>query len=137
VASLSNPSAKFETSKLARPSADQSRSAVLPSQSINTESGGNEEEVTSSAQTASVSPTVRRNRAHTVAVALRPPPKEVSRRGSGASNPRNLEEARLREGSPVHFELGRESEDLCDEVVGMLDVVDPEVSTGTSHTSCW
>jgi hypothetical protein len=35
-----------------------------------------------------------------------------------------------RPGSPVEYELGDEQEDLNDEVVGMLDVIDPEVSTG-------
>jgi hypothetical protein len=116
-----------------RPSADRSQSALLPLQTINTESG--EDEVPSSAQTATASvpsPATRRNRAHTVAVALGPPKREGLRRGSSSSNPRRLEEGRgEREGSPVHFELGNGQEDLDDEVVGMLDVVDPEVSTGT------
>ena len=136
VGSLSNPFAKSgDSSKPMRPSADRSQSALLPLQTINNESGenDNEDEVPVSAQTASVSgPTTRRNRAHTVAVALGPPKREGLRRGSSSSNPRRLEEGRgEREGSPVHFELGNEHEDLDDEVVGMLDVVDPEVSTGT------
>jgi hypothetical protein len=140
VGSLSNPFAKSgETSKPMRPSADRSQSALLPLQTINTESGDNENdnegEVPGSAQTASVSgptTTTKRNRAHTVAVALGPPRREGLRRGSSSSNPRRLEEGRgEREGSPVHFELGNDHEDLNDEVVGMLDVVDPEVSTGT------
>jgi hypothetical protein len=136
VGSLSNPFAKSgDTSKPMRPSADRSQSALLPLQTINTESG--EDEVPSSAQTATASvsgpiPTTRRNRAHTVAVALGPPKREGLRRGSSSSHPRRLEEGRgEREGSPVHFELGDDQEDLDDEVVGMLDVVDPEVSTGT------
>jgi hypothetical protein len=140
VGSLSNPFAKSgDTNKPMRPSADRSQSALLPLQTINTESGenDNEDEVPSSAQTATASvsgptTTTRRNRAHTVAVALGPPKREGLRRGSSSSNPRRLEEGRgEREGSPVHFELGNDQEDLDDEVVGMLDVVDPEVSTGT------
>jgi hypothetical protein len=140
VGSLSNPFAKSgDTGKPMRPSADRSQSALLPLQTINTESGENdiEDEVPSSAQTATASvsgptTTTRRNRAHTVAVALGPPKREGLRRGSSSSNPRRLEEGRgEREGSPVHFELGNDQEDLDDEVVGMLDVVDPEVSTGT------
>ena len=140
VGSLSNPFTKSgDTSKPMRPSADRSQSALLPLQTINTESGenDNEDEVPGSAQTATASvsgptPTTRRNRAHTVAVALGPPKREGLRRGSSSSNPRRLEEGRgEREGSPVHFELGNDQEDLDDEVVGMLDVVDPEVSTGT------
>jgi hypothetical protein len=140
VGSLSNPFAKSgDTSKPMRPSADRSQSALLPLQTINTESGenDNEDEVPGSAQTATASvsgptTTTRRNRAHTVAVALGPAKREGLRRGSSSSNPRRLEEGRgEREGSPVHFELGNEHEDLDDEVVGMLDVVDPEVSTGT------
>jgi len=138
VGSLSNPFAKSgDTNKPMRPTADRSQSALLPLQTINTESGenDNEDEVPGSTQTATASvsgPTTRRNRAHTVAVALGPPKREGLRRGSSSSNPRRLEEGRgEREGSPVHFELGNEHEDLDDEVVGMLDVVDPEVSTGT------
>jgi len=108
VGSLSNPFAKSgDSSKPMRPSADRSQSALLPLQTINNESGenDNEDEVPVSAQTASVSgPTTRRNRAHTVAVALGPPRREGLRRGSSSSNPRRLEEGRgEREGSPVHF----------------------------------
>ena len=136
VGSLSNPFAKTgDTSKPMRPSADRSQSALLPLQTINTESGENEVPVSAQTASASVSgptTTTRRNRAHTVAVALGPPKREGLRRGSSSSNPRRLEEGRgEREGSPVRFELGNEHEDLDDEVVGMLDVVDPEVSTGT------
>jgi hypothetical protein len=134
---LPNPSAKFATSKAIQPSADQSQPASLPSQPNNTESGGNEEEVLKSAQTASVSPTIRRSRAHTVAVVLGPTREENLRRGSGALTSRNLEEGRWGEGLPTHFELGDDRGELNDEVVGMLDVVDPEVSTSTFHTLCW
>jgi hypothetical protein len=140
VGSLSNPFSKSGDSNTPmRPSADRSQSALLPLQTVNTEGetendNENENEGPTSAQTASTStPTTRRNRAHTVAVALGPPRREGRRRSSAASNPRSLEEGRgEREGSPVHFELGNEHEDLNDEVVGMLDVIDPEVSTGIS-----
>jgi len=119
-----------------RPSADRSHSALLPLQTINTEAGSEENEdegPTSARSPGSSGPTTRRNRAHTVAVALGPSRREGRRRGSTASNPRGLEEGRgEREGSPVRFELGDEHEDLNDEVVGMLDVIDPEVSTGMS-----
>lgn len=132
VGSLSNPFAKSgDSSQPMRPSADRSQSALLPLQTIITESGENDDEEPSAQSPSVSSPTNRRNRAHTVAVALGPPRKQSLRRGSASSNPRSLEEGRgEREGSPVHFELGNDHEDLNDEVVGMLDVVDPEVSTG-------
>jgi hypothetical protein len=139
VGSLSNPFSKSESNTPMRPSADRSQSALLPLQTINTDAGSDEngEEVPTSLQSpSSATPTTRRNRAHTVAVALGPPRREGRgrRRSSAASNPRGLEEGRgEREGSPVRFELGNEHEDLNDEVVGMLDVIDPEVSTGMSY----
>jgi hypothetical protein len=134
VGSLSNPFAKTGDAKPMRPSVDRSQSALLPLQTINTE-GVAEDQVPSARTTSTSTPATRRNRAHTVAVALGPPRREGLRRGSSSTNPRSLEEGRGgREGSPVHFELGNEHEDLNDEVVGMLDVVDPEVSTGMSQT---
>jgi hypothetical protein len=94
----------------------------------------NDDEVSSSAQTASFSPTTRKNKAHTVAVALSLPKREGLRYESSSSNLRRLEEGRgVREGSPVHFEVGDEHRYLNDEIVEMLDVVDPEVSIGTVH----
>jgi len=121
-----------------RPTVDRSQSALLPLHTVNTDQGSDNDDAPPITTPVS---TARRNRAHTVAVALGPSgrrgsgPNERRRRGSSSANPRNLEEGREREGSPVHFELGNEQEELDDEVVGMLDVIDPEVSTGTLLSS--
>jgi hypothetical protein len=135
VGSLSNPFSKSDSSNSPmRPAVDRSQSALLPLHTINTDLGSDNDDSPPRTDNTPVS-TARRNRAHTVAVALGPRgsgPRERRRRGSSSANPRSLEEGRERDGSPVHFELGQEQEELNDEVVGMLDVIDPEVSTGTS-----
>lgn len=152
--SLSNPFAKSQESqdgylspnRNVRPTADRSQSALLPLTSRNTDLSAEDEDVPVVAPPCAPesSSAVRRNRAHTVAVAI-----GSSRRGSGPStrtgrqrelslsNQRSMEEGRTRgsehsdrAGSPVQYELGDEREELNDEVVGVLDVIDPEVSTG-------
>jgi hypothetical protein len=100
--------------------------------------------------------TVGRNRAHTVSVSMRPRNRAGSinntnrnrsgtvnnryRSGSTASNGRRSGDTRRsgeeRSGSPVTYEIAGNGEDepreLHDEVVGMLDVIDPQVATSES-----
>lgn len=102
--------------------------------------------------TTPVSPT--RRRAHTVSVSLASArrPDELSPRvsedlESGLSAPRTKNRILPRRGSlalgksdsrlagagsPVAFELPQEDHDLSDDIVGMLDVIDMQVSTGMS-----
>ena len=62
------------------------------------------------------------------------------RRRSGSVNRRSIVDSLRqsaaenddRPGTPVSFELEHENEELHDEVVGVLDVIDPQVSTGMS-----
>jgi hypothetical protein len=144
--SLSNPFAKSQEPQSGllsvtndgRPSNHRSQSALLPLTANHTNSAEDEEESDSPARTPEGSSSnARRNRSHTVAVAIgsgRRGSGPDRRRGSTVSQTRDIEEGRNsrgnRPGSPVEYELGDEQEDLNDEVVGVLDVIDPEVSTG-------
>jgi len=157
--SLSNPFAKTQepqegylsANRNARPTTDRSHSALLPVRSHNSDPSAEDENVQTSApsRVPESSNTARRNRSHTVAVAFESsrrgsgPSTRERRRGSSISNQRNMEEGRARgsehsdrPGSPVQYEIGDEREELNDEVVGMLDVIDPEVSTGECFCYC-
>lgn len=135
-----------------RTSTTQQPPSILPPPA--TAAGSNE---TASPQSPAQA-TVRRNRAHTVSVSLQPPRARAgsdagrtgtptgtqrTRRGSilgRGSQDRNSGERRRslsrasRDGTPepVQFDLqeGEEQRGLHDEVVGMLDCIDPHVSTG-------
>jgi hypothetical protein len=149
VGSLSNPFAKTGESSGSikgpmRPSVDRSQSALLPLGNMGAEQSSEEDTPATGrapAGQSSASKTMtgagKRNRAHTVSVAFGSGRRgsgmrDGARRDSASTNPRSLEEGlgRERTRSPVGFELGDEQEDLHDEVVGMLDCIDPEVSTG-------
>ena len=64
-----------------------------------------------------------RKRGVSIANSVRESIQDRLRRGS-------LEDARMSAGTPVSVELEGEHHDLHDEVVGVLDVIDPHVSTG-------
>ena len=107
-------------------------------------------------------PTAQRSRAHTVSVSIQPSRaragSDAARRGSvrGNSAQRARRGSLLGRGSqdrnsgerrrsvsrgdtpePVRFDMqdGEDQHGLHDEVVGMLDCIDPQVSTGKSHAS--
>lgn len=127
-----------------RPTNNRSQSALLPLRPISTcvteEAGPTTaagHEVTSSTGESARA----RNRSHTVSVAFASGRKGTQtqtargRRRSSVSNNRSMEEGRMsqssdRAGSGVAFELGGEDHDLDDNAVGVLDCIDPEVSTG-------
>lgn len=144
----------------ARPANNRSQSALLPLQTINTnveaEAEADDEAMPMSAPgrepgASSARPPMsaagNRNRSHTVSVAFasgrRSSQQQQSGRGrrrSSVSNPRSLEEGRRSEqsdhaGSGIEFELGNQREDLDDGAVGVLDCIDPEVSTSMSISS--
>ena len=125
-----------------RPTNNRSQSALLPLQHIT--SGVSDEAGPPTSQDPpppAGEGTRARNRSHTVSVAFasvrRGSQTQVSRRRrrSSVSNNRSMEEGRAsqasdRAGSGVNFELGNSDRDLDDNTVGVLDCIDPEVSTG-------
>lgn len=133
-----------------RPANNRSQSALLPLQHINTDLSDEAGPPTATPPVQGLaSPngtgeaTRARNRAHTVSVAFasgrRGSETNVrrGRRRSSVSSHRIMEEGRAsqasdRQGSGVNFELGDSNRDLDDNTVGLLDCIDPEVSTGES-----
>lgn len=81
-----------------------------------------------------------RSRAHTVSVSMRSRARSGSVANSGTGERRSSIRSSTRDRSstdsrgnnaPVQYDLAHEDGTLNDSVVGMLDCVDPEVSTGT------
>ena len=127
-----------------RPSNNRSQSALLPLQHVSSDMADEPGPPASSVQAPSPpagEAAKSRTRAHTVAVALASGRKDSQtnvtrrrRRSSVSNNARSMEEGRAsqasdRAGSGVNFELGNSDRDLDDETVGVLDCIDPEVST--------